>query len=76
MDPTAVRRRYGRDLRLWGGVDKRALTHGRAEIDSEIARHKWLIGDGGFVPMLDHSAPPDIPYDNYRYFMQQLALNL
>lgn len=76
MDPTAVRRRYGRNLRLWGGVDKRALTRDRAAIDREIARHKWLIDDGGFVPMLDHSAPPDIPYDNYCYFMEQLARNL
>jgi uroporphyrinogen decarboxylase len=72
MDVTAVRKKYGRELRLWGGVDKRALTKGRAEIDAEIARHKWLIDDGGFVPMLDHSAPPDVPYNNYCYFMEQL----
>ena len=76
MDATAVRKRYGRNLRLWGGVDKRALTRGKAEIDAEIARHKWLIDDGGFVPMLDHSAPPDIPYENYRYFMEQLKKSL
>jgi hypothetical protein len=72
MDATAIRKRYGRNLRLWGGVDKRALCFGKAEIDAEIARHKWLIDDGGFVPMLDHSAPPDIPYPNYVYFMEQL----
>ena len=72
MDVTAVRKKYGRNLRLWGGVDKRALTRGRSEIDAEIARHQWLIDDGGFVPMLDHSATPDIPYENYCYFMQQL----
>ncbi|MFB3829339.1 MAG: uroporphyrinogen decarboxylase family protein [Bryobacteraceae bacterium] len=76
MDATAVRKQYGRDLRLWGGVDKRALTKDRAAIDAEIRRHKWLIDDGGFVPMLDHSAPPDIPYDNYRYFMERLRCSL
>lgn len=72
MDVNAIRREYGRNLRLWGGVDKRALARGKAEIDAEIARHKRLIDDGGFVPMLDHSAPPDIPYANYCYFMEQL----
>jgi len=72
MDVNAIRKKYGRDLRLWGGLDKRALTHGKAEIDAEIARHKRIIDDGGFVPMLDHSAPPDIPYRNYCYFMEQL----
>lgn len=76
MDPGAVRKKYGRHLRLWGGMDKRALTRGKAEIDAEIARHKWLIDDGGFVPMLDHSAPPDVPYENYRYFMEQLKRSL
>ncbi|MBI5281892.1 MAG: hypothetical protein HY858_09440 [Candidatus Solibacter usitatus] len=76
MDPTAVRKRYGRNLRLWGGLDKRALTRGHAEIDAEIARHKWLIDDGGFVPMLDHSAPPDISWDNYRYYMESLRRSL
>jgi hypothetical protein len=72
MDVAAIRREYGRDLRLWGGVDKRALTKDTAAIDAEIDRHKWLIADGGFVPMLDHSAPPDIPYRNYCYFMERL----
>lgn len=72
MDVTAVRKRYGRNLRLWGGVDKRALAKDKAAIDAEIARHKWVIDNGGFVPMLDHSAPPDIPYENYRYFMERL----
>jgi uroporphyrinogen decarboxylase len=72
MDATAVRKKYGRNLRLWGGVDKRVLARTRSDIDAEIDRHKWLIDDGGFVPMLDHSAPPDIPYENYRYFMQRL----
>jgi len=72
MDVAAIRRKYGRDLRIWGGVDKRQLTCGFAEIDAEIHRHRELIAEGGFVPMLDHSAPPDIPYANYCYFMEQL----
>jgi len=72
MDVGAVRKNFGRDLRMWGGVDKRALALGTGQIDREIRRHKPLIDDGGFVPMLDHSAPPDIPYRNYCYFMEQL----
>jgi hypothetical protein len=72
MDVNAIRRKYGRRLRLWGGIDKRSLALGFKEIDEELRRHKPLIDDGGFVPMLDHSAPPDIPYRNYCYFMEQL----
>lgn len=72
MDVNVARSKYGRELRLWGGLDKRALTCGHYEIDALIDRHRSLIADGGYVPMLDHSAPPDIPYRNYCYFMQQL----
>jgi hypothetical protein len=53
-------------------VDKRPLTVGRAAIDRELERVKPLIDDGGYVPMLDHSATPDTPYQNYRYFLEHL----
>jgi uroporphyrinogen decarboxylase len=72
MDVSAMRKKYGRQLRMFGGMDKRALCYGKREIDAEIDRHRALIEDGGFVPMLDHSAPPDIPYSNYCYFMEKL----
>jgi len=76
MDVAAIRRKFGPELRLWGGVDKRALALGRPQIDAEIDRHRPLIAQGGFVPMLDHSAPPDISYANYRYFMERLKTAL
>jgi uroporphyrinogen decarboxylase len=72
MDVNDIRRRFGRQCRIWGGVDKRPLARGLQDIDREIERVKPLIDDGGYVPMLDHSAPPDIPYANYCYFMEKL----
>ncbi len=76
MDVVAVRKKYGRNLRMWGGVDKRVLVSGRAAIDAELRRVAALIEEGGYVPMLDHSATPNVPYDNYRYFLQQLPKHL
>lgn len=72
MDVLAVRKKHGRNLRIWGGVDKRALTEGPAVIDKELERIKPLIRAGGYVPMLDHSAPPDISYGDYCYFLDKL----
>ena len=72
MDVLAVRKKYGRDLRMFGGVAKRPLVEGFKEIDAELQRVAPLIRDGGYIPMLDHLAPPDIPYRNYCYFMEQL----
>jgi uroporphyrinogen decarboxylase len=57
---------------MWGGVDKRTLTAGRTAIDQELERVKPLIHDGGYIPMLDHSATPDTPYENYGYFLERL----
>ncbi|NLX05477.1 MAG: hypothetical protein GXY33_10065 [Phycisphaerae bacterium] len=73
MDVLAVRKKYGRDLRIWGGVDKRALAHGPAAIDAELARLRPLMEDGGYVPHTDHSIPPDVSSQNYRYYLERLA---
>ena len=72
MDVLDVRRRYGADLRIWGGIDKRALAHGPAAIDAELARVRPLFEAGGFIPHTDHSCPPDISYPNYCYYMKRL----
>ena len=72
MDVLKVRREYGRDLRLWGGVDKRCAARSKEAIDIEIARIAPLVKDGGFIPMPDHSFPPDISFENYIYFMEKM----
>ncbi len=72
MDVVKVRKKYGRNLRLWYGIDKRALIAGREAIDRELDRVRPLIEEGGYVPGLDHSMSPDVPYANYLYFMEAL----
>jgi uroporphyrinogen decarboxylase len=72
MDVVAVRRQYGRDLRLWCGIDKRAIARGPAEIDAELQRVRPLIEEGGYVPAPDHSLPPDVPFAHYCYYMHHL----
>ncbi len=61
MDVVAVRREYGRGLRLWFGIDKRAIVRGPAAVDAELARVRPLIEEGGYVPGLDHSMPRTFP---------------
>jgi uroporphyrinogen decarboxylase len=70
MDPVSLRREYGRDLLLWGGVDKRALAKGKRAIEEELqAKLPSLLADGGYIPQLDHLAPPDIPYENWMFYL-------
>lgn len=71
-DPMAFRRRYGRELRIIGGINKLVLERGRAAIDAEIARRKPLMVEGGFIPLPDHIITPGVPLDDYRYYLDQI----
>ncbi len=72
MDPVLLRERYGRELRLIGGVDKRAMIAGPAEIDAELAHVAPLLKDGGFIPWCDHFVPPDVSLAHYQYYVGRM----
>ena len=71
MDAGRLRKQYGREIVMWGNVDKRALAQGRAAIDAEIARLAPVAALGGFIPLVDHGVPDDVPYENYLYYLEQ-----
>jgi uroporphyrinogen decarboxylase len=71
-DVVHLRRRFGRDLRLAGGMDKRVLAGPRAGIRAMVEERVPLLRAGGYVPGCDHAMPPDIPWENYLYYRQLL----
>ena len=77
MDVVDVRRTYGHDLRLAGGIDKRAVAQGGDVMRCEVDRVMPLVQDGGYFPELDHSAPPDISWaalcEYMTYLLQRLG---
>ncbi len=68
-DPIEYRKRFGRDLRIIGGFDKRILARSKASIEAEIDRLTPLVEEGGFIPTCDHKVPPDVSLDNYRHYI-------
>lgn len=71
MDPVRLRKRYGRDLVLLGGIDKRELTKDKSSIERELySKVPYLLEQGGYIPHLDHTFPPDISYENFLYYME------
>jgi hypothetical protein len=70
-DPLFLRQKYGKSLRLWGAVDKRELAKDRAAIDAHLRTFIPLIEEGGFIPTVDHLVSPDVPYENFLYYMQR-----
>lgn len=69
VSPQEWRLRFGRQLRLWGGVDKRVLPRGPEAIRAHLREFIPLIEEGGFIPTIDHTVPPDVTWDNFRYYM-------
>jgi uroporphyrinogen decarboxylase len=68
MDPVALRKQFGRDLRIGGGFDKRIVAKGPEAVKCELERLAPVIHEGGFIPGIDHSIPADVSWDNYRRY--------
>jgi uroporphyrinogen decarboxylase len=74
MDYRSLRKEFGRDLRLIGGIDLDALRKGKTAIQREIEEKvPPLIEDGGFIPLADGRVRADVPFENYAYYRRLLA---
>jgi uroporphyrinogen decarboxylase len=71
-DPMEFRRKYGRELRVIGGINKLDIAKGRAAIDAEIERRVPLMREGGFVPLPDHIIVPETSLADMSYYMRRL----
>jgi hypothetical protein len=72
MDVREIRRRFPR-LQILGGVDKKEIA-GRERIDAELARRlPGMVSTGGYIPMADHQVPPEVSWEDYRYYRKRVA---
>ena len=76
MDVVEVRKTYGHDLALSGGIDKRAIAIGGDAMRAEVDRIMPVVEDGGYIPELDHAAPPDISWSKACDYMAYLKHRL
>ena len=71
MDAVKIRDEYGTALALMGSIDKREIAKGKKEIEREVLRQvPALLETGGYIPTIDHSIPPDVPYENFLYYLE------
>jgi uroporphyrinogen decarboxylase len=70
-DVVALRKEYGKDLHLVGGIDKRVLAKDKKAIEEEVmSKVPLLLEKGGWIPSIDHAVPPDVPFENYCYYWE------
>ena len=73
MDYRQLRREFGRDLRLIGGIDMDVLRRNKDAIRREIEEKvPPLLADGGYVPLADGRIREDVPFDYYVFYRRLL----
>jgi len=70
-DVFKIAKQFGRRIAFRGYFDKRALIAGKEAIDREFKRLKPLLRRGGFIPHTDHLVPPDVSWENYKYYRKK-----
>jgi hypothetical protein len=71
MDLLEIRKKYPQ-LQMMGGVSKRELGGSNERIDAALAAVPDLLEQGGYIPFVDHSVPPDVSWDNFVYYRKKL----
>ncbi len=69
-DPRKYRQQFGKDLLMIGGFDKHILAKSKRDIEKEVHRLTPLVEEGGYIPLCDHRVPPDVPLENYLYYLE------
>jgi uroporphyrinogen decarboxylase len=67
-DFSTMRRKFGKELRGVGNINKNAMTKNRSAVSNEVERAKRLVDLGGFVPCPDHRIAPDAEWDLVKYY--------
>jgi uroporphyrinogen decarboxylase len=70
-DLQKIRKSYP-ELRIMGGINKMAISGNKEAIDKELKKIPALIEEGGFIPFIDHLVPPDISWNNFKYYRSKL----
>jgi len=73
MDYRSLRRQFGQELRLIGGIDVDALLQSKDAIRREIeTKVPPLLAQGGYVPLADGRVRGNVPFENYVYYREVL----
>ncbi|MCX8082385.1 MAG: hypothetical protein N3D17_03160 [bacterium] len=70
-DHVELRKEYGHNILLRGGIAKYQLALGKEAILKELKRIEKVFEDGGYIPHGDHRIPDDVSYENYKYYIRE-----
>ncbi len=71
MDIVAARKNYPQ-LQMMGGIPKGDIALGEKRIDEFLESVAWVLRTGGYVPFGDHSIPPHVSWQCFKYYREKL----
>ena len=71
MDLLQTRKNHP-DLQIMGGIPKSELPKGRERIDEILRDPAELLKSGGYVPFGDHLIPPEVHWEEFKYYRERL----
>ncbi|MCK5812490.1 MAG: hypothetical protein KAG94_06290 [Clostridiales bacterium] len=70
MEIVELKKQYGDSFVIIGGIDKKTLAIDEEAIMNEVdSKVPFMLENKGYIPMLDHTVPPDIPLKNFEFFI-------
>lgn len=73
MNYLDIRREFGKELRLIGGIDLDALRSGKEAIRQELQKKvPPLLLSGGYIPLADGRIRADVHYQDYLFYRRLL----
>jgi len=72
-DVREFKREFGKDVAFMGNIGVGAMSAGKKEIEEEV-RSKVTVAKkgGGYVYWSDHSVPPSVSFENYKYVIEMV----
>lgn len=68
--PVRLRKQFGSDLKMMGGIDKHILTQGELAIRHHLEALRPAVMQGGYLPMPDHRIPPECSYEQFLTYLR------
>lgn len=73
QDVRDLRKIHGRDIVFFGNMDIRKLSGTRDDVREEVmGKLEGVATDGGYIFHSDHSVPPTVSLENYRFALELL----
>ena len=71
MDILEVRKKFP-ELAIMGGIPKSEIAKGKNRINQILEPVEKLIKMGGYIPFADHLVPPEVSWEDFKYYRNKL----